>query len=403
MKLTSLRRGRSQSLPGITGVARLDRRTRAVVKRARRGDIVIIDHVDIDRGAAVSLVDAGVSVVVNLAPSISGRYPNLGPGVLLEAGIVLIDNADSDAFSAISEGDVIRIDGDSLYKGEILVSSGVRQTRESVDASLEASRDGMASQLEAFSANAVEHLRREQGLLLDGEGVPAVATRFEGRPVLVVARAFDYQRDLASLKTYIRENSPVLVGVEAGADALLEAGHVPDLIVSELEDVSELALRCGAEIVGKATSDGQIVGKATSDGQIRGLERVERLGLTYGTFATAGSPEDAAILLAHQQGATLIVLVGSHASLVEFIDRGRSGMASSFLTRAAVGATVVDAKAVAELYRNRVRGWLVLVLVVLALGAVAAAIATTPVGQDWWHQLRSFLDDAYTWSRERVT
>jgi uncharacterized membrane-anchored protein len=393
MKLTSLRRGRSQSLPGITGTARLDRRTRAVVKRARHGDIVVIDHVDIDRGAAVSLVDAGVSAVVNLAPSISGRYPNLGPGVLVDAGIVLIDNADSDAFSVISEGDLVRIDGDGIYKGDALISSGVRQTRESIDASLEASRDGMASQLEAFSANAVEHLRREQRLLLDGEGVPAVSTVFEGRPVLVVVRAYDYQRDLASLTTYVRENSPVLVGVDAGADALLEAGHRPDVIVSELEEISERALRCGAEIVAKAAPDGRI----------RGLDRVERLGLTYGTFATAGSPEDAAILLAHRQGASLIVMVGSHASLVEFIDRGRSGMASSFLTRAAVGATVVDAKAVAELYRNRVRGWLVFLLVLLSVGAVAAAIATTPIGQDWWHSLRAWLDDAYAWSRERVT
>jgi uncharacterized membrane-anchored protein len=393
MKLTSMRRGRGQSLPGITGTARLDRRTRAVVKRARPGDIVIIDHVDIDRGAAVSLVDAGVSVVVNLAPSISGRYPNLGPGVLIDAGIVVIDNADSDAFSAISEGDLVRIEGDCIYKGETLVSSGVRQTRESIDASLEASRGGMASQLEAFSANAVEHLRREQHLLLDGEGLPDVTTVFEGRPVLVVVRAFDYQRDLVSLKTYIRENSPVIVGVDAGADALLDAGYRPDLIVSELEDVSERALRSGAEIVAKASSDGRIPG----------LDRVERLGLTYSTMATSGTAEDATILLAHQHGASLIVVVGSHASLMEFIDRGRSGMASSFLTRAAVGATVVDAKAVAELYRNRVRGWLVFLLLLLSIAAVSAAIATTPVGQDWWHDLRGWLDDAYGWSRERLT
>jgi uncharacterized membrane-anchored protein len=352
----------------------------------------VIDHVDIDRGAAVALVDAGVAAVINLAPSISGRYPNLGPGVLLDAGVILIDNADSDAFSAISEGDQIRIDGDNIYKGDTLISTGVRQTAESVAMALETSRDGMASQLEAFSANAIEHLRREQRLLLDGVGVPEVATNVDGRPVLVVVHAFDYQRDLTSLKTYIRENSPVLIGVDAGADALIEAGHRPDVIVSELDDVSDVALRCGAEIVAKATADGRVLG----------LDRAERLGLTYSTFVTGGTSEDAAILLAHARGASLIVMVGSHASLVEFLDKGRSGMASSFLTRAAVGATVVDAKAVAELYRNRVRGWLVLLLVLIAVLAVAASIAATPVGQTWWHDLLDWIDDAYAWSRERL-
>jgi uncharacterized membrane-anchored protein len=392
MKLTSLRRARSQNLPGISGTARLDRRTHAAAKRARPGDVAIIDHVDIDRGAAVALVDAGVCAVINLAPSISGRYPNLGPRVLVDAGVILIDNADSDAFTAVSEGDVVRVHGEDVYKGETLISTGVLQTRETVDAALEASRDGLASQLEAFSANAVEHLRREQRLLLDGEGVPEVATTFEGRPVLVVVRAFDYQRDLASLKTYIRENSPVLVGVDGGADALIEAGHRPHLVVSDLEDISEVALRCGAEVVAKATADGRV----------RGRDRAERLGVSHPTFATSGSAEDAAILLSHTCGASLIVVVGSHTSLVEFIDKGRSDMASSFLTRAAVGSTVVDAKAVAALYRNRVRGWLVFLLVLIAIGAVAASIAATPVGQDWWHDVRGWLDEVQAWVRERL-
>jgi uncharacterized membrane-anchored protein len=251
----------------------------------------------------------------------------------------------------------------------------------------------MASQLEAFSANAIEHLRREQGLLLDGEGVPPVATAFDGKQVLVVSRAYDYRSDLAGLKTYIRENSPVLIGVDAGADALLEAGYRPTLIVTDLDNISDAALRSGAEIVTHASSDGRV----------RGIDRVERLGLTHATFVTAGTTEDAAILLAHTHQAELVVMAGSHASLVEFLDRGRSGMASSFLTRAAVGATVVDAKAVVRLYRNRVRGWLVLVLVLLGLAAVMAAIATTPVGQDWWGDIQGWYDDAYAWIKGKVS
>ena len=131
---------------------------------ARPGDIAIIDHIDIDRGAAAALIDAGVVAVINLAPSVSGRYPNLGPGLLIDAGVILIDHVDTDAFTQISDGEQVRVEGDSIYSGERLVASGVLQTADSVAEALEASKDGMASQLEAFSANAIEHLRREQGL-----------------------------------------------------------------------------------------------------------------------------------------------------------------------------------------------------------------------------------------------
>jgi uncharacterized membrane-anchored protein len=392
MRLSSLRRARSRTQPGITGTARLDRRTWSAIKRIRPGEIAVIDHIDIDRSAAEALIDAGVAAVVNIAPSISGRYPCLGPGLLVDAGVVLIDNVGADAFTAVNDGDLIRVDGDCVYRGDDLVAAGSLQTRESVHAALEASKDGLASQLEAFSANAIEHLRREQALLLDGKGVPEVGAALADRHVLIVSKAYEFRRDLASLKTFIRESSPVLIGVEAGADALLEAGYRPTLIVGELADVSEAALRSGAEVIARTGADGRV----------GSLDRLERLGVTHTVFPTGGTSEDAAIMLAHTHGAALIVLAGSHASLVEFIDRGRSGMASSFLTRAAVGPTVVDAKAVAALYRNRVRGWLVFLLMLVAVAMVAGAIAATPVGQDWWHDLRLWMDDAYDWARGQL-
>lgn len=392
MKFTPSRRARARQLPGVSGVARLDRRTSTLARRARPGDIAVIDHIDIDRGAATALVEAGVRVVVNAAPSISGRYPNLGPQVLLDAGVSLVDDVGSDVFTAIREGEVIRVDGDSVYKADTLVTTGAQQTTESVAEALELSKEGMASQLAAFSANAIEHLNRERALLLDGEGVPSTVVSFENRQALVVLRAFDYRSDLKSLKTYIRENSPVLIGVEEGADALLEAGHRPDIIVTDFGDISDAALHCGAEVVAHATAGGRF----------RGSERVEQRGFTPQVFETNGTVEDAAILLAHSNGATLIVMVGSYASLVEFLDKGRSGMASSFLTRVAVSSSLVDAKAVARLYQHRIRGWLVLLLVLLALGLVGAAIAATPVGQEWWDQLRAWGDDAEVFVRERV-
>jgi uncharacterized membrane-anchored protein len=392
MRLSLLRRSRTQELSGITGTARLDRRTRSIVKRLRPGDIAIIDHVDIDREAAVALVEAGVAAVVNLAPSVSGRYPNLGPEVLLAAGVVHVDSVDPEVYSAVADGDLIRVDGADIYKGDDRIGSGVLQDAESVAASLDISKIAMASRLDAFSSNAMEHLRRERGLLLDGEGVPDVRTTFTGRHVVIVRKAFEYAGELKALKTYIRENAPVLVGVDAGADALLGAGYRPDIIVTDLEEATDTALQCGAEVVVHADSDGGS----------RHLERLDRLAVNHTTFVTGGTSEDAAILLAHAHHARLIVLVGSHSTLLEFLDIGRSGMASSFLTRAAAGSSLVDARAVAQLYSNRIRGWLVLLLVLLAVGLVAAAIATTPVGQDWWNQLTDWFDQADTWVRSKV-
>jgi uncharacterized membrane-anchored protein len=392
MKLSSMRRSRAAVHPGTTGNARVDRRTRAVVKRLRPGDIAVIDHVDIDRESAAALVEARVAAVVNVAPSVSGRYPNLGPEVLLQAGVPIVDNVDPEVFNLITDGDLIRVDGSDIYSGDQRVASGVAQDADSVAAALVAAKDGIATQLDAFSANTVEHLRAERALLLDGEGVPATTTVFRGRHALVVRRAFDYRGDLASIKSYIRENSPVLVGVDAGADALLEAGYRPDLIVTDLEDVSDRALGCGAEVVLHGASGDQAGSR----------DRLDRLGVSASTFVTSGTSQDAALLLAHAHGARLIVLAGSHASLAEFLDIGRSGMASSFLTRAAVGSTVLDARAVAQLYRHRVSGWLVFLLVVVAIGLVAAAILTTPLGQDWLDQVRSWLQQGYTSVRGRV-
>lgn len=392
MKLTSSRRSRLTDRAGITGTARLDRRTRNVAKRLRPGDIAVIDHVDIDRGAAIALVEAHVAGVVNLAPSISGRYPNLGPQELLAAGVALVDNVGQDAFTAINDGDTVRIEGDTVYKGDTAVACGIRQDDESVLAALEASKDGMASQLEAFSANVVEHLRRERDVLLDGHGVPTVATEIENRHVLIVLRAFNYRQDLAELQTYIRENSPVLLGVNAGADALLEAGYRPDLIVTEADEISDKALRCGAEVVAHVSRDGRLQGR----------ERLERLGVNAATFAASGTAEDAALLLAHAHDASLIVVVGSHSSLIELLDKGRSGMASAFLTRASVGSRLVDAKAVAQIYQNRIRGWWVALVVVVALTVVAAAIATTPVGQLWWHAVQTWAATVYAWCRDQL-
>jgi uncharacterized membrane-anchored protein len=393
MKLATLRRGRADALPGVVGVARLDRRTKRLVGRLNPGDIAIIDHVDLDRVAADALVAAKVAAVVNAQPSISGRYPNLGPELLVASGIALLDDVGANAFAAVKEGAKVRIDGDVLYVGDQAVASGTRQDSDSIAALMAAAKSGLSAQLEAFAANTMEYMKRERALLLDGVGVPVVRTKFQDRHVLVVVRGYDYKADLASLRPYIREYHPVLVGVDGGADALREAGYQPDLIIGDMDSVSDQVLRSGAEVVIHAYPDGRAPG----------LARVQDLGIETVTFPALGTSEDIAMLLADERGASLIVAVGTHATLVEFLDKGRGGMASTFLTRLRLGGKLVDAKGVRQLYRSRISAGALLLLVLAAFIAIGAALAVSEAGRTYLDVLGGKWDHFATWIQDLFT
>lgn len=388
MKLATSRRGRSSSgLPGVAGVARLDRRTKKLSARLRPGDVAIIDHVDLDRVSADALVAARVGAVVNAAPSISGRYPNLGPEILVAAGIPLLDDVGSEVFAAVKEGTRVRVDGTTVYVGEQAVATGTPQDMDSVAASMVDAKAGLSSQLEAFAANTMEYMKRERALLLDGVGVPDITTRLEGRHVLVVVRGYDYKEDLAALRSYIREYRPILLGVDGGAAALREAGYKPDLIVGDMDSVTDDLLRCGAEVVVHAYPDGRAPG----------LERVQDLGVEAVTFPAAGTSEDVALLLADEKGAELIVTVGTHWTISEFLDKGRVGMASTFLTQLRVGGKLIDAKGVSRLYRSRISGLALLALVLAALVAIGAALAASDAGRTYLDLVADKWDSFVFW------
>ena len=395
MRIATLRRPRSgDRQPGVVGVARLDRRTKRLTKRLRLGDVAIIDHVDLDRVGAEALVAARVGAVVNAAPSISGRYPNLGPEVLLRAGVPLLDAVDGEVFAQVHEGETVRLLGDTLYDADgRVVAKGQLQDEESVAAAMAEARAGLAVQLEAFAANTMEYIKRERDLLFDGVGVPDIKTSLEGRHVLVVVRGYDYRQDLVALRHYIREYKPILLAVDGGADALLEEGLKPDLIVGDMDSVSEAALGCGAEVVVHAYRDGRAPG----------LERVQNLGIEPVVFPAAGTSEDVALLLADDKGASLIVAVGTHATLVEFLDKGRAGMSSTYLTRLRVGGKLIDAKGVSRLYRHRISAWTLAALVVATLITFAVAMTVTPGGVSYkelfdikWHSLLDWIGELFT-------
>ncbi|WP_291455149.1 putative cytokinetic ring protein SteA [Actinomyces sp. oral taxon 448] len=383
-----------------SGAVRVDARTKKLTKRLQAGEIAVIDHTDLDRVAAEALVEARPAAVLNAAPSVSGRYPNLGPGILLDADVPLIDDLGPDIMR-LHEGQHVEVDidgeGDEAAKVRVagesgVLAEGVLQTRRTIEAAMDAAREGLSVQLEAFAANTMDYLRGERDLLLNGVGVPEIRTQMSGRHVLIVVRGYSYKEDLKALRPYIREYKPVIIGVDGGADAVLEAGLKPDMIVGDMDSVSDKALGCGAEIVVHAYRDGRAPG----------LARVEELAVDHEVFAATGTSEDIAMLMADETGAELIVAVGTHVTLLEFLDKGREGMSSTFLTRLKVGGRLIDAKGVSRLYRARISGWQLSLLALAGLVALFAALASTPGGQTFLGLSGAVWDDVVNFFRSLV-
>ena len=367
-----MHRSSSPSAEARTGVARVDTRTKRLVKRVQPGEVMVIDHADLDRVAAETIVAAQPGAVVNAASSITGRYPNLGPLIVCAAGIPLLDQVGPEIMATITEGQVVTVAGEDVLVDGQVVAHGTRQTMELLEDRIEAARASMGEELERFAENTLSYLTTEQHLLLDEPDIPEIDLDMKGRHVLVVVRGAEYKEDLETLRRsgYLGEMKPVLVGVDGGADALLEIGHTPDLIIGDMDSVSERALRCGAILVVHGYQDGRAPGAA----------RVEALGLDHTVYAATGTSEDIAMLLAYEKGAELIVAVGTHSSMVEFFDKGRAGMASTFLVRMKVGPILVDAKGVSRLYHHTVRkGDLALLVLSAVFTLVVITLISEPV------------------------
>ena len=352
----------------FTGTARLDRRTKHLVRRLGPDDIAIIDHTDLDRVSAEELIESGVRVVVNVAQSQTGRFPNPGPLTLVRGGVRLIDAPGADLFDRVSDGDWLTIRGSLLFSNGTQLAAGRTLSAEELAATLAEQRGRVTVALEEFADNTMRYLRDEGRLLAEGIDFPPLETRFRDRHALVVARGPGHKRDLRIVRPYVREFKPVLIGVDGGADALEEAGLKPDVIVGDMDSVSDEVLRCGAEILVHAYRDGTVPAAA----------RLDALGVPYQVVRAAGVSEDLALLLAYEKGAELIVAVGTHFNLIEFLERDRAGMSSTFLARLRVGEILVDAKGVSRLVSHKVGMIPFVALALTGLGAVVVAIAASP-------------------------
>ncbi|MGV9827700.1 putative cytokinetic ring protein SteA [Gordonia sp. NPDC003429] len=395
MKMPALLARNTDELPGVSGIARIDKNTRRLLDRVGPGDIAILDEVDLDRVTADALVQANVVAVVNASSSITGRYPNLGPEVLVASGIVLLDDVGPEVFKRVKDGAKLRVHDDRLFIGERRLARGTELSEHEIADMMIDAKTGLVDHLEAFSGNTIEFIRSESPLLIDGVGMPDIDVSVAGKHVVIVADGPDRGSDLRALKPFIKEYSPVLVGVGAGADTLVKAGYKPALIVGDPEDMKISTVKCGA----------QVVLPADTDGHAPGLERIEDLGIGATTFPAAGSAADLALLLTDYHGADLIVTVGYGGTLDDFFDRSRrESNPSTFLTRLKVGPKLVDAKAVSTLYRSRVSGAAVAFVVLAALIAVIAAVMLSSAGAevtDWvvaqWNHLIAWAHEV--WNR----
>jgi uncharacterized membrane-anchored protein len=387
------RRAAGPVAPGaISAVARVDKRTKDLLLRLQPGEIAVIDHADIDRVAAEGLVQRQAAAVVNASPSSTGRYPNLGPLLLCTAGIHVIDEAGPDVMK-LAEGSRLLIQDGRVLKmngaGSTEVARGKVLTVEEVEKTIDRAKQSISTELERFAENTIGYIKDERDVLLEAVRLPEVDMDFHGRHVLIVVRGYDYKEDLGALRAYIREVHPILIGVDGGADAIMDFGLKPDMIIGDMDSVTTEALLSGAELVVHAYEGGHAPG----------LERIEALGLPCVVYEATGTSEDIAMLLAYERGAELIVAVGTHSNLVEFMDKGRKGMASTFLVRLRVGPILVDAKGVGRLYRGRVRRgdlmWLI-VATLITMGIIIAISDAVRLDlylfwqwlQDQWAQLR---------------
>jgi uncharacterized membrane-anchored protein len=345
----------------VRGLARVDKRTKRLIGRLQPGDIAVIDHLDLDRIAAEALVERRVKAVLNASESCSGRYPNLGPLVLTGAGIPLVDSIGPGLFERVTEGSLVRVAEGTIFLGDEAVAKGEVVTSQAAREKLDHAKREIGRALEQFAENTLQYMVSEKDFLLDAVRLPETSTQIAGRHVLLVARGYGYKEDLSSLLSsgYIRDFRPVLIGVDGGADALLDLGLRPHIIIGDMDSVTNHALTSGAELVLHAYPDGRAPGE----------ERLNALGLSYRTFEAPGTSEDVGLLLAHEKGADLIVAVGARAGMVELMDKGRKGMASTFLVRLRVGPKLVDAKGVSELHRSGPTRWQL-------FGLVAAALMT---------------------------
>jgi uncharacterized membrane-anchored protein len=370
---------RRTSGPGTPGgPVRTHRDLSTLLTRVREGDLVVLDRRDLDAGTARALADRKPWAVLNAAEFISGRFANLGPRLLCERGILLLEG-DPAHVRALTDGTVLRFDGSTLYDGPVVAADVRVLSGVEIEQRMEDARTGMAAQLDSFAHTASEFLRREEPLLLHGNGAPPLRAATARRTVVVVGPDAALE-DLRKLRAFLREQKPVVIGVDRGGEVALRIRRRLDVLVltGDGSAATDRALARSREVVLAGTGDA-----------VR--RTLERRNLPVHSVQTRLPGTDLGILLAHLGAARLIVPIGAPRTLEEFLDRSRNDQASNVLTRLRVEGSLVEADSIPLLYTGKVRRRDLALAGVAALAALAFSLAATPIGHDHWHSLEQHL------------
>jgi len=350
----------------IKAPIKIDKKTKDLVKRIANGEIAIINHEDIDEVAANSLINKNIMAVINCQKSISGRYPNLGPSLLTKFKIPIYDVIEGETlFDILKDEDMVEIEDNKLIFDGNYIAKLLLLSPQKINSLLNAAEKNLESELEKFIDNTLTYAHKEKDFILGKLKVPQIRTSILNKQVLIVVRGQNYKEDLSAVLSYIKEVKPVLIGVDGGGDVLLEFGFIPDIIIGDMDSVTDRCLMICKEIVVHAYPNGEAPG----------LMRINKLNLKATLFPAPGTSEDIAMLMAYEKGADLIVAVGTHTNMIDFLEKGRKGMASTFLVRLKVGTKLVDAKGVSKLYHNSIKPEYIWALIVASLIPIIITMA----------------------------
>ncbi len=365
----------SKESKGQLGRVRVDDRPKHLATRLERGEIAVINVADLDRESAAALVEAAPVAVLNAQPSLTGRTAALGPRLILDAGIALVDDLGQDIMS-LREGQEVAVTG-----GKVLVDGGVIATGRAVSAEdLDVEVADSATLFAGFEGSVEDYLAKDGATVLRGEGVPSI-DGLGKRPILLVSAASEAASDCRALARWRSEAAPFVIAVDGGADVALKAHLTLDLVVGDADLMSEKAIRRARAFIVRVGGDGLAPG----------AQRLDRMGIVYERVAMAGTSLDAALVVAAHSSATAVITAGVSYGVAELVDAGRALVAPAFFSRLAVGSRLIGVQAVAATFRPRPRGWTLVFLALVALGLMGVALWSTPWGNDLLHPITSFF------------
>ncbi|MFS1512238.1 putative cytokinetic ring protein SteA [Chengkuizengella sp. SCS-71B] len=327
----------------LQGTVQVDKITKHLLMTIKPKQIAVIKHQNIDEIAARDIVRSKVKVVINADETMTGSYPTKGPLILLNAGIPILEIA-KDFFKLFSNGQMVKIHSSHIYVGKNQIPF-VMFTEDKYKHLIKISYKKLPVNLNSFIDNTLQYAQKEKDFVVQSLEIPKLKTILTNKPVVIVVRGKDYRNDLLAIKDFVEDINPVLIGVDGGADALLEHGYHPHLVIGDMDSISNHALLAGSELIVHAYPNGDAPG----------LKRIQSLGLEAKKISAAGTSEDIAMLLAYEKKAEMIITLGAHSHMIDFLEKGRKGMASTLLVRMKIGDKLIDAKGVSKLYQRKVK------------------------------------------------